>query len=378
MQGTGENGADSTAFTIVRQGPVPHVASSDTGGSGIVPRGQHYRVERRLLPARRTNLDRRIGERRLDLIALDAERRGQGDRRHTTDRRNPIPRRQVEAPHHDKLVVLVVTAQEDSAQRVRELLDGAAPDRFGVTTAAPHASFARLARGGVDVVLLAMPISARRGFEIFTGLRALAPNVPILFLAGGEDARHGLEAVRAGAQDFLLKSDVDGERLVRGLRHAIERHRLQVARLDLALRDELTGLYNRRGFLTLATRDLRVARRSDETLHVAFADLDDLKRVNDTVGRAVGDRALRDAAAVLRQTFRDSDLVARIGGDEYAVLVRHAGPGSADVLADRLKRQVREFNRRAARPYQLSISLGFAVHKASALGSVAGLLEPSP
>jgi diguanylate cyclase (GGDEF)-like protein len=111
---------------------------------------------------------------------------------------------------------------------------------------------------------------------------------------------------------------------------------------------------------------------------VAFADLDGLKRVNDTVGRAVGDRALRDTAAVLRQTFRDSDLVARIGGDEYAVLVRHAGPGSADVLADRLKRQVREFNRRAARPYQLSISLGFAVHKASALGSVAGLLEPSP
>ena len=331
-----------------------------------------------MLPPRRTNLERRIGERRLDLISLDAERRGQGDRRHTTDRRKPIPRRQVDAPHHDKPVVLVVSAQEDAARRVRELLDGAAPDQFVVTRAAPHASFARLARDGVDVVLLAMPISARRGFMIFTGLRALAPTVPILFLAGPDDARHGLEAMRAGAQDFLLKSDVDGERLVRALRHAIERNRLQVARLDLALLDELTGLYNRRGFLTLATRDLRVARRGDESLCVVFADLDNLKRVNDTGGHALGDRALRDTAAVLRQTFRDSDLVARIGADEYAVLVRHAGPGSADVLADRLKRQVREFNRRAARPYQLSISLGLAVHKASALGSVAGLLEPSP
>ena len=143
----------------------------------------------------------------------------------------------------------------------------------------------------------------------------------------------------------------------------------------MALVDELTGLYNRRGFLTLATRDLRLARRGDETLLVAFADLDGLKRVNDTAGHAVGDRALRDTALVLRRTFRDSDLVARIGGDEYAVLVRRAEPESAGVLADRLKRQVRDFNRRAVRPYRLSVSLGFAQHKASSLGSVAGLLD---
>src|SRR5438093_250407 len=159
------------------------------------------------------------------------------------------------------------------------------------------------------------------------------------------------------------------------LRLAIERHRLHAALLDLALVDDLTGLYNRRGFLTLATRDLRLARRGDETLLVAFADLDDLKGVNDTTGHAEGDRALCDTAALLRQTFRDSDLVARIGGDEYAVLVRNAVPESAGVLAERLTRQLRDFNRRAARPYQLSISLGFAAHKASTLGSVAGLLD---
>ena len=67
--------------------------------------------------------------------------------------------------------------------------------------------------------------------------------------------------------------------------------------------------------------------------------------------------------------------MARIGGDEYAVLVRHAGPESAGVLAARMERQVRDFNRRAGRPYQVSISLGFAAHKASTLDSVAGLLD---
>jgi two-component system, cell cycle response regulator len=335
---------------------------------------EHSRADRRLLPPRRSDNDRRLGERRLEVISLDEERRGQLQRRRATDRRQPTGRRQSEA-RADKVVVLVVSDQEDEARRVRDLLGGADPDRFSVAAAAPQESLGRLAKGGIDVVLLAMSLSARRGFATFTELRALAPATPFLFLSDAEDERNGLEAVRAGAQDFLVKSEVDGPILAHALRLAIERNRLHSALLDLALVDDLTGLYNRRGFLTLATRDLRLARRGNETLLVAFADLDDLKGVNDAAGHAVGDRALRDTAALLRQTFRDSDLVARIGGDEYAVLVRHAGPESAEVLAERLKRQVRDFNRRGARPYQLSISLGFAAHKASTLGSVAGLLE---
>jgi two-component system, cell cycle response regulator len=328
-----------------------------------------------LAPHRRTGLERRAGERRLELISLDQERRDQTDRRLPPDRRQLGGRRHAELAHRDKVVVLVVGEHESTAARVRELLSHATPEGFVVTTAVPQASLDRLARGGVDVVLLAVSLSARRGFDMFTELRTLAPGVPFLFLSDAEDERHGLEAVRAGAQDVLVNGRLDGASLARALRHAIERNRLHAALLDMALVDELTGLYNRRGFLTLATRDLRLARRGDETLLVAFADLDDLKRVNDTSGHAVGDRALRDTAAVLRHTFRDSDLVARIGGDEYAVLVRHAGPESADILAERLKRQVRDFNRRADRPYQLSISLGFAAHKASTLGTVVGLLD---
>ncbi|HKW42002.1 MAG TPA: GGDEF domain-containing response regulator [Gemmatimonadales bacterium] len=341
----------------------------------MVAREQHHSAERRLAPRRRTGLERRAGERRLELISLDEDRRERADRRLPPDRRQLAARRHADTTHGSKVVVLVVAEQEAVAGRVRELLGGAALEGFVVTTAAPQASLDRVARGGVDVVLLAVALSARRGFDTFNELRALAPGVPFLFLSDADDERHGLEAVRAGAQDVLVTSRLDGASLARALRHAIERNRLHAALLDMALVDELTGLYNRRGFLTLATRDLRLAGRGDETLLVAFADLDDLKRVNDTSGHSVGDRALRDTATVLRHTFRDSDLVARIGGDEYAVLVRNAGPESAAILTERLKRQVRDFNRRADRPYQLSISLGFAAHKASTLTSVAGLLE---
>jgi two-component system, cell cycle response regulator len=340
----------------------------------MVARGQQHTVERRVLPPRRGGIERRIGERRLELVSLDEERRDQVERRLAADRRQLAVRRHGET-HHDRIVVLVVSDQEAAATRVRELLADAGPERFVVTTAALHASLGRLARGGVDVVLLVTSLAARRGFAVFTELRALAPTVPFLFLADSDNDAEGLEAVRAGAQDVLVRARLNGAILARALRHGIERSRLHSALLDLALVDDLTGLYNRRGFLTLATRDLRLARRGDETLLVAFADLDDLKRVNDTAGHAEGDRVLRDAAGVLKRTFRDSDLIARLGGDEYAVLVRRAGPESADILAERLKRQVREFNRRAARPYQLSISLGFAAHKASTLASVLGLLD---
>src|SRR3989442_11580221 len=121
---------------------------------------------RRLLPPRRSESERRLGERRLEVISLDEERRDQGERRRAIDRRQPTGRRQTEA-RGDKLVVLAVSSQEDAARQVRELLEGADPDRFGVVAAEPQASLALLARGGGDVLLLAISLSAPPRFAPF-------------------------------------------------------------------------------------------------------------------------------------------------------------------------------------------------------------------
>jgi two-component system, cell cycle response regulator len=88
----------------------------------------------------------------------------------------------------------------------------------------------------------------------------------------------------------------------------------------LALFDELTGLYNRRGFLDLGGKQLKTAERLGKSVLLVFADLDGLKEINDQLGHLDGDAALKDIADVLRESFRGSDIIARLGGDEFAIL----------------------------------------------------------
>ena len=127
---------------------------------------------------------------------------------------------------------------------------------------------------------------------------------------------------------------------------------------DLAILDELTGLYNRRGFLALANQHLKQARRNKRRALVIFADLNGLKRINDTHGHADGDRALIAAADIFNRTFRDSDVVARVGGDEFAILAIEADQHHLDTIRVRLQQAVDVVNRRNLHPFELSVSIG--------------------
>jgi diguanylate cyclase (GGDEF)-like protein/PAS domain S-box-containing protein len=139
------------------------------------------------------------------------------------------------------------------------------------------------------------------------------------------------------------------------------RKQLEDALRALALIDELTGLYNRRGFLTLAERQLSLAMRKPQSLVLIAADLDGLKEINDQHGHAAGDEALAAAAKVLKHTYREADIVARLGGDEFAVFPIEAAPDSVPLLVDRLHQNMRAWNQRNRAPYSLSMSTGSAV-----------------
>ena len=153
-----------------------------------------------------------------------------------------------------------------------------------------------------------------------------------------------------------------------------ERHRVQEALRSLSLVDELTGLFNRRGFITHAEQQLKLARRIDGQLLLVFADLDGLKPINDELGHQAGDHAIVDAAAVLRRSFRESDILARLGGDEFAVLATGTDGHAIDVIHQRLQRLVDDHNERGGRPYRLSISVGIIPYDPSQPAPVIDLL----
>lgn len=139
------------------------------------------------------------------------------------------------------------------------------------------------------------------------------------------------------------------------------RKQFEDALRTLALMDELTGLYNRRGFVTLAERHVVLARRKRQPLVLIAADIDDLKGINDRFGHAAGDQALIAAAGILKQTYREADIVARLGGDEFTVFPLEAARDSISLLIERLETNLRKFNEQSRREFTLSMSTGVAL-----------------
>ena len=139
-----------------------------------------------------------------------------------------------------------------------------------------------------------------------------------------------------------------------------ERKQAEEALRALLLVDELTGLYNRRGFETLAAQQLKTGERAKRGMLLLFADFDNLKQINDTLGHPAGDRALIEVADVLKETFRTSDILARIGGDEFVVLAVETDSANPEVLTARLQENLEARNAKGDHHYRLSLSVGVA------------------
>jgi two-component system, cell cycle response regulator len=212
-----------------------------------------------------------------------------------------------------------------------------------------------LEAAGADVVLLDLSLPDASELHALRKVREQFPDTPVVVLTGLKDEELALRAIEAGAQDYLVKGEFNDQLLLRAVRYAVERHQLARA---LAIKDDLTGLYNRRGLYTLAEQQVRVSERGGQGFLVLYADLDGLKGINDTYGHAEGSRAIVGAARALRETLRSSDIVARVGGDEFIALVLDPGPEGADSIDQRLRDRLKAVG--AGRPYALELSLGAA------------------
>jgi len=179
-----------------------------------------------------------------------------------------------------------------------------------------------------QLILLDLGLPDSRGLETFEKLVAVHPEIACVILSGTDDEALSLEAVKKGAQDYVVKGEIRGEMLARILSYALERH-LQKQRIKelnehlekLSFLDPLTQLLNRRGLQRMLSRELEISDREGANLSVILLDLDNFKPINDTFGHAVGDIVLQELSKVLKRTVRGTDYVSRIGGDEFIILL---------------------------------------------------------
>jgi diguanylate cyclase (GGDEF)-like protein len=149
--------------------------------------------------------------------------------------------------------------------------------------------------------------------------------------------------------------------LVIALQHEItERKQLEDELKVLSLNDELTGLYNRRGFFTLAEHQLTIAKRLRSEVFLLYVDVDNLKIVNDNFGHKEGDLLLKETANILKVTCRESDVIARIGGDEFVILPVGTTKDHAEIIISRLQKNLDIHNEKKDHSYNLSLSVGIA------------------
>ncbi len=213
----------------------------------------------------------------------------------------------------------------------------------------------------------AQTIVGRRCFELIHGADAPPAYCPHL-LARQDGQMHSLEIFEPNlGGDFLLSvAPLTGagghpEGAVHVARDISERKSLQKRLEAAAYTDELTGLFNRRGFFMLAGKQIEVAQRREVAVGLLYVDINQMKEINDRWGHKAGDRALRDAAGVLRRTFRKSDIIGRIGGDEFVVFLSElADAGSREAILANLRRALALHNERVDRPFTLELSGGIA------------------
>ena len=257
--------------------------------------------------------------------------------------------------------VLLVEDNPGDVQLVTGMLTEAKEERFSLNRVSHlGTALSRLNREDISVVLLDLMLPDGDGINTVEKVTAAAPEVPIVVLTGIDNDQMAMQAVQAGAQDYMVKGQVSGRVLARSMHTAIERHRRQRKLHNQALTDELTGLYNRRGFLTLARQRLKLACRMRLGVLLIYIDLDHLKHINDVFGHSQGDQALTDSAILIKGIYRKSDIIARLGGDEFVVLAVETGITKPEALTTCLRWNVETYNAEVVRPYDLSFSIGVA------------------
>ena len=265
----------------------------------------------------------------------------------------------------DPIRLLYVEDEPDEGERLLGLLRAPAgvqllePKVELYTVPGLPAALARLASDGIDALLLDLSLPNCHPLDALTKVRTLAPKLPVIVLGVAGDEEVIARALHGGAHDYLLRAELSGALVKRTLRATLEQHRLQTMLGKLTMRDDLTGLLTRHGFFTYAEHQLKLARRT-KGLYLLLVSVDGAREIAERHGHREADRAIAELAALLRATMRESDLLARMSGDEFVMLLVDVPREALATVQGRLERSLAPLNARAGRRYALSLTVGAA------------------
>lgn len=194
-----------------------------------------------------------------------------------------------------------------------------------------------LANTNFDIAFLDLSLPDAAGLQSIRTLQQNAPELPIVILSGSKDPEITLQAVECGAQDYLVKGEIDESLIVRTVRYALDRKRMELKLAYLSQYDPLTGLANRGLFYDRLRQAMLRAERRKHTIALLFVDLDFFKSINDDHGHHIGDLLLKEVAERLQANVRKEDTVARMGGDEFTIILEEIQDQTAiSGIADKL------------------------------------------
>lgn len=271
--------------------------------------------------------------------------------------------------------ILIIAENPQDSTLIKNLLTETETGTYSLDSAATlSGGLELLSKNTYALILLGLSLPDSHGLETLNLLSIEVLEIPVIILTGLDDEVLAIQSLQNGAQDYLVKEKVSRYSLIHAINYAIERNRLQLQFKEISNIDVLTKLYNRRGFLTLSDQQFKLAKRKETDLCLFFMDIDNMKKINDQFGHINGDAALVETAAILRKVFRESDIIARIGGDEFAVLAIGSNGCNLGLITGRVNQYLAELNAESGWDFPLSISIGVSHNEHGKITSIEELL----
>ncbi|MCG2777356.1 MAG: diguanylate cyclase [Desulfobacterales bacterium] len=286
--------------------------------------------------------------------------------RHDETRPYPYIREQTITDLDQKVIILAVEDLDEDFETLKAILKP--HDQINLSRARDIEEAMEVSgRTQFDLILLDYLLPDGDGLDF---LGRMEKEIPVVVITGNGDEMIASQVIQAGAYDYIPKDRVSDKSLSRIIMNTLEKARLkremkeaQKKIAEMSTRDELTGLYNRRYFVETLEREIASAKRYGTDLVLCMADLDHFKEINDTYGHPAGDMVLSEIGSMLKECIRQSDLVCRYGGEEFAVILPNTDAEKARAVSERFRNRVakHDFKHKSSH-FGITVSIGVALY----------------